>query len=371
MKFRALFVGSCVALVACQLFVSVQDEEGVPAPAPKDPCVHVVPVSAPDGSFDSNDIGPQFFAVRVFGSTNDAGVLGYDLDNHCTGDDASTTNAPSCTSSTPLEQADGDGGIDDAFQKSLQTNPNGSFVDDVLSANARTGRYTLLVQLTQWNGQDDDNSVNVALIASSGLQCVQQSDCVDAGDDAGPTFLPQWNGLDVWTYTDETRQNELIPSSTVGVPVVSNRAHHGYITRGHLVVRDGVDLEMGFNATSITLTSPIITADVVHADGGVVLQNGIVTGASRIENTIKFLKRSLVPQLGIPSCKLGSVFSTFKTQLCQFSDIRVDGDAGACDAFSVAFGFEAEPALISGTAGGASSDDPCIGVDSGPDDCSP
>src|SRR5262245_44345738 len=111
------------ALAGCQVIIGIHDETGVePTPdatIPPDPCVKALPPEPPDAA--PEDSGGELadeitFAIQTFVVVpSSSQPLGYDLDERCTGNPHSTTNAPPCrpsVSADPAYVVDGDGGID-------------------------------------------------------------------------------------------------------------------------------------------------------------------------------------------------------------------------------------------------------------------
>src|SRR5690606_20059257 len=157
----AALTTSC--LLACQVIVGVREEEGAPRPAdagsgavtdadgPSDPCIKHVPPPPPPGPPATDDVDARYFALRSFAfRPPNQPAIGYDLDQRCTGLAASTTSDPPCVMPSP-DEADDDGGVDNAFGRLLDLLPgafksdSGDFAGEAFDFNVGIGRFTILV----------------------------------------------------------------------------------------------------------------------------------------------------------------------------------------------------------------------------------
>lgn len=121
------FSAFALALAACQLFVDdlYVDVPGVdrpptledptPLPASPDLCQHARVPPPPEAGGGSN-VGALFFAAKTYQfAPANAPAPGFDLDDLCTGYDASRTSTSACI--PPTSDTDDDGGVDNAFSR--------------------------------------------------------------------------------------------------------------------------------------------------------------------------------------------------------------------------------------------------------------
>jgi hypothetical protein len=273
--------------------------------------------------------GTISFVVAV--RTVDLGDLGdtpgYDLDHICTcTDDA----GPSCLS--PTSHCDVPGtGIDNSAAGLIQlvesTSSNVNFHSTNLDTTANEGKWTLLIQVSDYNGEPDDFDVNVALYPSSGL---------------GST--PSWDGSDMWP----------VEPSSVGEGGVSDPVYTSlgaYVSGGVLVAGlPNVGIVFSGGSTfSLSLVSGILTGKLVKGAHGWSITDGIVAGRWPTQAVFEVL--STIQTGGAPICTNSPLFSVAKNAICNAADIRAnasDPPTLPCDAISMGFGFAADPAQIGG-----------------------
>jgi len=205
---------------------------------PSSSCKHATPPPPPAITNAGGDldivVAPYSIAL---GDGNDALLhplwksIGYDLDHTCTGEGV---EGPSCVvPSWAVQVADGFDGRDNAlgsFVNYLAAASPGSGTEDEL-LRMKTGRGIQLVRIRNYNGQADDDQVEVDVYVSYGLtdapppkndgtdRWVVASDWLRAGADGQPNIdLPKYfddkayvtNGMmvshfDTWVVGDPSR----------------------------------------------------------------------------------------------------------------------------------------------------------------------
>jgi hypothetical protein len=233
--------------------------------------------------------------------------------------------------------------VDNAFSKVIRVVGNDDPGGQGLSENARNGAFTLLVQITNYNGLANDDAVGVAFVAVADPTCDGGCLAPADGGDAHPipTFLP---GVDTWQYFATT---QFVPESTVAVPIVT-----GYVT-DHTLVVDRGDNHLGSasiplsSGATIELLRPMLTARLGPSDGGgdYELHDVVVGGIVPAGQLLDFA-RSV--RLGSNEAVCGSPLEPLlKTAICKQRDVRQDMATDAsCDAISFGFGFDAVRAYL-------------------------
>jgi len=370
---------SCASLFACQLLVGVKDEDGVPRPVTSDaaatedadagssadPCMKRHPPPRPSAAdlLDATTPGQGFvFAVKEFQINPPGTVLGYDLDERCTGDPNSSTSEAPCTSRAGADTTDKPNGVDNEFQRSVVPSflaqKDGGPADpaaQTLNSDIAEGRRTVFIGVTDYNGLENDDEVKVGFAASERMAQAGCGNCllVEAGpgafDDAGDPPRPQWDGLDAWYYT---------PSSVVvqGLPAAPLR---GYVSKGVLVViADRISLSI--LGADLDFRDAVLTATIAKGSGNVpfILQNGLVAGripAAEVVVSASTLKNTQ------SDCK-NVALAFLKEEVCHDRDLPSrkadDGKGSTCESLSIAIGFNAYPVRL-GYPGPAAPPLPC------------
>ena len=336
-------------------------------PEAANPCPEVFPPSRPTTD-DPSDAGDQSFVVALhtldLGVRPDGGpppLFGYDLDDVSTCCEGQPESCKAVVAGA--QHCDEDGGRDNSggqLISSFALIAPGAFNSDTISQRLQDGVYSLIVQVTGYNGQPNDSQVVAALYASTGTQGVGE---------AGPP-LPKWDGTDVWTID----QAFVLSAS----PIIPNHFDaHAYVRNGVLVVAVDFPISLGAQSTgsiTLALTGGVITATVVPVGNGTYkMENGQVAGrwsASSVLQSVQGLNFA-----GSTICPGSSTYAGLKQQICHAADISSDPSADktgvTCDALSVAFGYTADPAQMGDVVASSGKSSPCGdgGPDAAPDDC--
>jgi len=336
-----------LGLAACQLLVGVEDEPGARRPdassadaaeaaVETDRCVkHHPPPPPNDTSSVDADVAPLVFAIRTFrGRPRGQPLLGYDLDDRCTGDPTSLSSESPCEPPNRREPlADEDGGIDNALGTAVAGFAALSDAGDPFGAaatkNIDVGKSTNLISVFEYDGQANDGHVVAQIELAAGLL---STGCGDGGTQNGP----RWDGCDTWA-----RAPGLIPGRT-GV----TRQYDGYVTDGVLVIR-GEEMNIGLLVGEITIYDAVLTAEVERAEGKTTLKNGIIAGRAAAVDVVSAVQ--YVDFDHVVVCNNPASFELARTTICRSRDLPLrrydDGHGVACEAVSFAMGFDAEIAL--------------------------
>ena len=320
---------------------------------------HVPP---PPASEDPSDAGDQSFVVAVhtidFGVETDGGpppLLGLDLD----GIDTCCQGGPeSCKAAVAgSTHCDDPGGRDNQEGRLLATFAQlapGSFDQDTINQRFASGKESLLLQVSHYNGQANDTQVSVAMFASHGLV---------PGPDGGATTA-QWNGTDTWTVDPRF----VVGGGDAGPVVPTHFDIHAYVVGGVLVAKMELPLPFPANGVDIDLTAAIGMARIEPALGSFRLAEGMLAGRWTASSVLTWLQtfRSAFGYI----CKGTALYSNVKQTICGSLDVvgdpTQDRTGATCDAMSLALAFTADPAQLGSSATGAT---PSTCPDAGPDDC--
>lgn len=338
------FSAFALALAACQLFVDdlYVDVPGVdrpptledptPLPASPDLCQHARVPPPPEAGGGSN-VGALFFAAKTYQfAPANAPAPGFDLDDLCTGYDASRTSTSACI--PPTSDTDDDGGVDNAFSRVAVFKTFGD-PEQALNDNAAEGSLTLLVQITDYNGLPDDDEVSVAFLAVADPDCDGGCPAPQPNDrHPRPTFIP---GADTWRYFE--REQESIFSNLEIHVTTSTHVVKGYVTAGTLVIDRGATVSLPLSDGKLELIRGTLTGRLGKADGGgdFELTDVVVGGIVPSDQFLSFVHHI---RLGMNGGLCGDKSVT--SIICNLRDVRADMDASLpCNAISLGFQFDA------------------------------
>ncbi|MFO0551123.1 MAG: hypothetical protein U0271_22220 [Polyangiaceae bacterium] len=309
-----------------------------------------------------NDVTDLFFAVRTydFGESDLANRPGFDLDRICTCCDG-CEETPACK--TP---AGGDELVCDAVDDVANAGRDNNFaklLSDLDSATrerivssaalglaASSGSSTLLVRVSNYNGQPDDDSVRLAIYTSDGTNGI----------------APTWSGTDLWSVRADSI------NATIDEPVFV--VDNAYVSKGTLV---GV---FGAGSGSLALITPngftirfgyaILQAQLESSNGGFRLADGVIGGMWPVSAIFPALSEIAVNSVAT-FCSDDPVYTnTLKPLLCSLPDsIATAAPAVVCDAISVGLAFTAEPILTPITIAPKPADAPACAADPATDSC--
>ena len=337
---RGFFVAplGALALAACQLLVGVTDPDSVARPdggaehgGPVDRCAKRRPPARPLVTSEAPDAGggDYVFAVqRLSGTAPNT----YDLDDRCTGIDASTTADPPCSTSGPpvLDEPGGGDNALGAGLKRLLLQGSRDAVGERSTASIAAGRLTSLIGVFRYSGLPNDPEVRVQVVPSGGLESIGCE-----GEDAGSAPAgPRWDGCDRWTHT---------PGAITGR--FWSATQPAYVVDDVLVFPARDEFKVAVLAGEAPVHGAVMTARIVRDAQGVVvgLTDGILAGRFAARDV---LSASLgFEALGSPVCRTQLVVDALLETVCDARDVPLrpadDGKGLACDAVSFAFGFDA------------------------------
>lgn len=303
-------------------------------------CVHLQPPDPPDVQDAGGDVVFVVAAYSLdFGDApgSDPLQIGYDLDMRCTcqGQGNSCLREEWAT----RDACDGPGGRD---------NMAGMFVAELatffpamgsaeLSEGALAGAWSLLLKVSGYNGEPDDDRVRVDWYIPAQF-CIYQD---------GGTDPPKWDGSDAWPI----RTTSLVPPQDGGAWDVNKPMYYddrAYVTDGTLVMsvsKAAIQINEDY---ALSFTGGVVTARVEEKEGAWVLEDGIVAARWPLGNVFSQIGRMKDPVFDMYFCTSNPVYPQVKKQVCDFVDIYsgVGTPTTPCDAISVGLRFSTAPAAL-------------------------
>ncbi len=280
-------------------------DAGADREAAPNPCPDFEPPDTPVAD-DPSDAGNGGFIVAVhtidFGF--DAGVsstIGYDLDNVYTCCDGGSESCKAATSpaTAHCDDVSGRDNSGGTLLASLSLVDPSQFTTATISQRLQDGTYSILLQVTDYNGTPNDTQVTAALYGSDGIE-----------NDAGAL----WNGSDQWTVDQSFVVN---PTSMPLLPVDFDTA--AYVADGTLVMHVSFPISLGTSNTNtftITLTDGVITGHLVSAGNGTYsLTGGNIAGRWNVSQLLSSLQTVTVGSS--PVCPGSMTYSFIKQEILQ------------------------------------------------------
>lgn len=369
----AALAALAVTVAACSLAVDLDGLAGGPADAgtadgdASESCSHAAPPTRPVGG-SSADAAPIVAAIRSvdFGeSSTEESPVGLDLDWTCT----CRGEGQSCEEPkfADKEHCDDANGVDNAGAKMFKAllavgteNIGSSFY----TMMAEQGEWNLLLSITGYNGEADDELVTVSLYPSPGMNegaggagGAGMGGAGGAGGNGagggggfgmGALFgePPGWKGQDAWPVATAGLKD----GASIDQPVYSDP--NAYVA-GNVLVATFPELRFRFKGPSSNLSMNVRSITVIGrletvGDGlGVRVTKGVVAGYWRMEDVFGAL--DTLQAGGKMLCDDGGLLYTqTKGVLCDFIDIGLGapGEKVTCNALSFGMGFETFPAKL-------------------------
>lgn len=295
-------------------------------------CTHALP---PDPPSMPGGAGNTTFVVAVH--TIDLGdgmkVPGYDLDDRCTCEGEGRTCVPHPPSQMLCDLPNGVDNATARIVREIQT-AYPTFSSAFFSMKADGGDWSLLLRVSGWNGQPDDDAIEVDLYPV-------------AGRPSAVGNPPKWDGTDPWP----------VPVSSLDdgktITLAKYKDTHGYV-RGNVLYASipttTFRMSGGLQTMRLDITGGVITGTIQKVPAGYRVSDGVIAGRWRLSDLFKDIS-SYRNEKGIPICTTDFVWGTAKGVICDAPDILADvgGATLPCDALSLGFGFTADPAQIAAT----------------------
>ncbi len=263
------------------------------------------------------------------------GPLGLDLDKTCT----CQGEGPTCQAEEKSVEngfyCDLEAGRDNAMRRLFVGLGNSIGQPDLgafYSEAAHLGQWSLLLQVSGYNGQPDDDQVSLAAITTASF---------------GMGF-PVWDGSDVWPVSAAAFESDGKGGVDISKPLHVD--HLAYVAGG-VVIANLPETEIVFagtkNRLTLRATGGLFMARLVETAGGWSLRDGLIAGRLGIDELFAAFG-SFRDNAGKPLCTDSIFYPTGKALFCTAPDILKGlGSPGLpCDAVSIAIGFEADPAIL-------------------------
>ena len=277
--------------------------------------------------------------------------VGFDLDGRCSCAD----DGQSCTTPDPTKQAcDGPMGIDNGIAELFGA--AAVFENNFTSAHhadrANNGAWSIVIRVRGYNGEANDQQVEVAMFPSGGLD-------EDPCHDGSP---PDWDGNDAWPVMSNSLEDPgggggggAGGSANCGDPGPPGYSLEqpkyvdpgGYVTGGVLVAslpEAGIALDS--SGAGIHLVGGFLTGRLEQMGGAWHLRDGTLAGRWPLASL--FSTMSQLGSDGDPLCTDDSTYQLIRDAVCGKRDItaQISGPTAPCDAVSFAMAFDAEPAQL-------------------------
>ncbi len=330
-------------------------------------CIGRIPPDGGNGAPDGPSIGPLSFAfetVRISANPSlDSGAappIGLNLDHLCTCEqDPIPSCVPPDAGATPRAAiCDGDGGTDDSLASFFNTLSGAvpEFREDFAGQRIHDGIFTVLVDVTDWNGQPEDPKVLVRIRMSPGID-----------RDVVGRKTPLFDGTDVWKVdpasvvqgSDNLGKDCGPDGGYFCTPTIADS--NAFVTNGHLVahpvnIEGTTPLVLQSSVGRITIDLSNTTLDAVLARTGTDLwkMTGEIDGRWPVQsvlNTIANIENPLQPNTGVceTANSAASLYATLKVGVCSGVDLAATPDLDQnpqtpCTAVSSALSFVASTA---------------------------
>lgn len=296
-------------------------------------CVSATFPAAPEGAAAGGDI--EFVvAVREVDFGENAGLdepVGLDVDGVCT----CSPGGGSCAYPAWATEIHCDlkGGIDNAsgklFKNITALVGGAAFGSGHYSTTASEGRWSLLLRVTGYNGEKDDEKVTLSIYTGGAMPAP-----------GGPA----WNGADEWPVSSAS----LVDGADINKPVQVDA--DAYVSGGILVAHvEGARIDLvgdngplGVRLTGGTLAAPLGKDE----SGGFRIEGGTVAARWRWADFFEALGSAALG--GSPTCAGSSLYSQIQKRVCASVDIAstAGGETADCDAISFGMKFTALPAKL-------------------------
>jgi hypothetical protein len=329
-------------------------------------CDPAVPVGAPttDDTPDGGDGGVDiYFAAQTLdlgqstpGQFNPNDPLGFDLDGVCTCID---DGGPSCTSAST--NCDTAGGRDEGANKMLAAlgAADPGLSQQSLEARIAKGDFGFVIHVYGYNGQANDENVDVEYFPSPGTEAVNGDAPFDGGADPATVWdVTAGSVLDGDPGTWVSKYQDL-------QAYVNNRVLVSHLATFPLLVLP----DTGGNANPITfqLAHLVLQATLTNTAGSWSLQGQV--GARWSTSDALYSLHTLADPSDNSLCGNDLLYQSVAGFLCGAADIASspanDGQGKPCDGLSVGLGFTAASAHI------GNAFDPVIVPDNCPDGWAP
>lgn len=332
----------------------------VPTEDPTDPCKHALAPKPPPKQDDKQQVNITFAADNLrldTGADPDSGLgkpQSLDLDNTCScgvADAAPSCEAPPSSQSQCDDQNGRDNVTGGLLQIALAQIPD--LGPDGIYLNIHKGFYTVLVNISAWNGTANDDQVAVAVFVSPGVD--------NPKDDMANLIPPKFDGNDRWKIEENSiKDGHGKIGMTCSFPTVCQPEAldaYAYVTNGKLVAHFAT-IPFGFGQAGTHVRIPFNSAVLVATLSGDNESNyrleGEIAGRWPAESIIKGIAQAAIvnhqTDAATAICNQAGGYALFRTQICLAADLAATSDddkkGKRCTSLSQAMRFTAGPAKL-------------------------
>lgn len=251
---------------------------------------------------------------------------GFDLDGYC-----SCPNDFTCKGADPntSRYCDGPDGRDNAGGALITTFASvlDDFGSESINKSALGGSSTVVFQVRQYNGEANDDQVEVAWMIGE--------------DFNGNGGVPVWDGKDVWNVQKAGFLNDGAP------PLTPRFADPNAYVRDYVIVATLLGGSIGGADLSITLTAPLMVATLIPPTENKnfwSIDSGTVAARWDTKDIFKLFRRFNDPVSKQPLCTDNPFYVNIKSEICKYADIPLGVQVQPnvpCSALSIALRFTA------------------------------
>jgi hypothetical protein len=340
--------------------------------APDAGCVSARPPAPPTGSPPGGDLD-LVIAIRDvdFGDRTEGEPswkkLGYDLDKLCTCD---PDPAGPCKSPDPLKVCDGPGGRDNVIGALLWELRNTFRItavrSDEFSGQIENGARTVLIRISDYNGEADDVQVAVAWYSTDRFR--------SANPDAG---APAWDGNDEWPVLAAALEPLTGADGSLDYsldrPKFQDR--FAFVSGGWMVAKLPEGLLALSEEIQVQFSGALLSGRLERDAGGPWrLEDGSLAGVAKVGEVLAVLALTNDPIFKQPLCTNNPMYEGVKTLICERSDMTLlDINPNApCDYLSLGIGMRGAAARLGEIHVKPQAPSPCAdAVDPAKDSCQP
>ncbi len=257
----------------------------------------------------------------------DGATVGLDLDDRCT----CAPSGPSCVAPSwaMSDHCDGERGRDNAIGNTfaaINKLAPGTISSQLITSYINDGAWSLVGRVRGYNGEPDDDQVELALYPALTLPAA-----------------PLWDGSDTWPIMMES-----LTGAQAGPDDALFIDQQAYVTGGMLVATFPklVIVLLGQVRLELRLTDVTTVSTITNDAMGYHLTAGALGGKWLL--TDMFYGLSSLRYGGDNEICVGSgIYYQIRDAFCSFIDLNgADDETGPCDAFSFGMGYTADPAVI-------------------------
>jgi hypothetical protein len=277
--------------------------------------------------------------------------IGFDLDGVCTGSDTceGEDSPPSCTPTVPQVSRDGNACRDNTFGRLEfaaavipELSKTYGLSDDAFNCALCVGDYNYLFRITNYNGEENDDSVRVDLYPSPGLDKPLPWDCTDSSWKDHPCFTPDQK----FQVTPESMATPTPGPALADAVVYDDKA---FVRDGYIVVHFPDNTLVWFPGyKALVVAFPIlmqkgILAGKLTKDPDAVwrITDGTIGGRVRGGDLVQGFR-----ELGL--CEQDDKYSVMIDFVNKNLDVLADGrtdTSATCDAMSAGLAFTAQQVI--------------------------